>query len=296
MSKGKVVYNPNYLYKDSPSYFKDFILCQDEVSAVIHGVKDDSLFLQKRIIQVKTENPIFVQNSIFSSHLLHSSSIVPKEKPVQVFSWISLLIVFSIILFAIAKFSYHKRFLQLFKVFFVTRLFNQFTRESGVFKERISFFLFGIFLIVFSLFTYNVFINFSTNSYSVLTSIVLFFKIFISICLFCLLKLIGYHIVGFIFKREKETSDFVLNIFVFSEIIGIVLIPIVVIHTYLNNTSFMYVGLILIFSLYVYSLFKGLIYSTSFSKISVYYLFLYLCTLEVLPLFIIAKIFNVLGA
>ncbi|MFA4852523.1 MAG: DUF4271 domain-containing protein, partial [Bacteroidales bacterium] len=123
-----------------------------------------------------------------------------------------------------------------------------------------------------------------------------FIKILAGVLLFYLFKMWLFNFSGFIFKTKKETSDYILNIYVFGQIAGVVLLPVIVLMSYLHSETIIYAGGILLVLLYVYSLFRGVVCVTYGVKISVYYLFLYLCTLEILPLFILAKIFNVLGS
>ena len=289
-------YNPDYFYKDSLTWFRNFILLQDETPSNILRIKDDTVFLTNRIIQVKAEKPKFIEKSIFSTHLLHPGSAIPKERQVINPGWISVLIVLCFFLFAIAQYSYFKRMQQIVKAFFSNRLFNQLSRDSGLFRERISLFLFSSFLLCLSLFIFNTYGFYFGIPSSGLMSFWLFIKILAGVSLFYLFKMWLFNFSGFIFKTKKEASNYVLNIYVFGQIAGVVLLPVIVLMSYLHSETIIYAGGILLVLLYVYSLFRGVVCVTYGVKISVYYLFLYLCTLEILPLFILAKIFNVLGS
>ena len=295
MHKDNFSYNPDYFYKDSLSWFRSFILQQDEVPLNILEMKNDTVVLTGRIIQVKTERPKSTEKSIFSTHLLHPVSAIPREKPVPHPGWISVLIILCFFLFAIAQYSYYKRMQQIVKSFFATRLFNQLSRDSGLFRERVSIFLFSSYLLCLSLFLFNSYNFYFDIPLSGLISFWLFIKILAGVSIFYLFKMWLFNFSGFIFKTKKETSDYVFNIYIFGQIAGIALLPVIVLVSYLHSETIIYAGGILLVLLYIYSLYRGMICVTHGVKISVYYLFLYLCTLEILPLFIIAKIFNVLG-
>ena len=54
-------YNPNFYFKDSTTWFKEFISLQDEVPYGILVKNEDSVFFKHRIIQVKVEKHNFIE-------------------------------------------------------------------------------------------------------------------------------------------------------------------------------------------------------------------------------------------
>ncbi|NTW33527.1 MAG: DUF4271 domain-containing protein, partial [Bacteroidetes bacterium] len=123
----------------------------------------------------------------------------------------------------------------------------------------------------------------------------LYIKILLCILIFYILKTLLYVISGFVFGKTKETSDYLLNVFIFGQIAGIFLLPVMVLTTYLNNVNIFIVGVLIFSALYSYRLYSGIMYATSVAKISMYYLFLYLCTLEILPILILIKVFRIMS-
>jgi len=293
MNHENLSFNPNFICADSITWFREFILLQDETPSVLIEKKEDSLFLKNQIIQVKIEEPKPAEKSVFSSHLLHSPKVLPQEKMITNPSWIHGFIIICFLLFAIAQYSYFKRMQQIFKAFFANRLFNQLSRDGGLFRERVSLFLFGSFLLSFSIFIFKIYDFYFDIPVTGFISFIIFLKILIVVILFYLLKMGLFNLSGFIFKSPKETSDYILTIYIFGQVTGILLLPVIVLVTYLQSEANIYFGLALLSIFYLYRLFRGIAIITSNIKISVYYLFLYLCALEILPLFILAKILMV---
>jgi hypothetical protein len=289
MPTDSLSYNPNFLHKDSVSWFHEFICLQDQVPSSLIGISDDSVFISKRIIPVKIERPKAYEKSIFSMHQLQPSGKGPVEREKMNPAWVGGVILICFFLFAIAQYSYFRRMQQIFKAFFANRLFNQLSRDGGIYRERISIFLFSSFIIGMSLFIFTIYGFYSSLPKSTGAEILLFIKIFFAVLLFYLLKMGLFNLSGVIFKSVKEASDYVLNIFIFGEIAGVALLPVIILVTYIHSEIMIYAGVVMLASLYLYRLFRGLVIAGSNAKISVYYLFLYLCTLEILPLILISK-------
>ncbi|MFH0865100.1 MAG: DUF4271 domain-containing protein [Bacteroidota bacterium] len=289
MIKDSLSTNPASVPNNSMSWFRNFLLIQDEVPAGINGIIDNQPFSKSRIVQVKMEKPESFEKSLFASHQLKASSPEAKERGMMNPEWIAPVILFCFVLLATARYGWHKRMIQIFKAFFVGRLFVQLAREGGLFNERVTLFLFSSYIISFTLFLFQI-INFYIGTPSSSTSSLIFFlQLLAGVSLFYIFKIALFRFSGYVFKSVKEISNYVLTIFVFGQIAGILILPFLVLLTYTKNEINIAAGSILFSMLYVYRFFRGAVTVTSSSKISTYYIFLYLCTLEILPLLIIAK-------
>jgi hypothetical protein len=289
MIKDSLSYNPAYMLSDSVSFFRKFQKMQDEVPSGINNIKSDKQFEASRIMQVKIVKPRNYEKSLFSSHQLASPSDEIKNKGSLNPGWVPPVLLFSFMLFAIAQYGWPKRVAQIFKAFFVGRLFVQLAREGGLFNERVTLFLFSSYVISMSMFIFQVVIYYGGISEGSLGQLVLFLQILAGVMLFYMLKMLLFRFNGYVFKSGKETSDYVLTIYVFGQIAGILMLPFAVLVTYIQSGILIDCALVLFTMLYVYRIFRGAITVVSASKISGYYLFMYLCTLEILPLVIIAK-------
>jgi hypothetical protein len=293
MKVDSIIYNPNFLYKGSPNWFQGFISLQDESPAYILKSNDDTLFLKNRIVQAKINDVRLFDKSIFSPHLLQSKYSLPKEKPVTNPEWTSALIITCFFLFAIAQYGYFKRVQQIFKAFFTNRLFNQFSRDGGFLTERVSMFLFSSYVLAFSLFIFNAYRLYLPIPEFPFMNFFLFLKIIIAMLIYYLVKVGIFSISGYIFRANKNVSDYVLNLYLFGQVTGVCLLPVIILTTYFDNKFMIYAGIIILLMLYIYSLFRGIVIALTKAKISVYYIFLYLCTLEILPLVLLVKVFRI---
>ncbi|HNW97050.1 MAG TPA: DUF4271 domain-containing protein [Bacteroidales bacterium] len=281
--------NPASQFNNSVCWFRNFIQMQDEVPAGVFGIKSDTAFEKQKIVQVKIEMPKRSGKSIFTSHQLIPSSFEVKKKEMTNPGWIAPLILFCFMLFAIAHYGWYKRMLQIFKAFFAGRLFVQLAREGGVYNERVTLLLFSSFIMGISIFLFQIANFYIGIPYSNWDSFVIFIQILLGVTLFYIIKMLLFRFSGYVFRSVKENSDYNLTIFVFGQIAGVAMLPIVLLVTYFRSEWVIIMGLIIFALLYIYRFYRGINAISSTSKVSSYYIFLYFCTLEILPFIIILK-------
>jgi len=124
------------------------------------------------------------------------------------------------------------------------------------------------------------------------------FKNFI-LYLFCLLAVIGYFLIkrmlyslaGFVNNGLAETNEYWFNLANYNRALGLFLFPVVAIlafSPFFKPAFLIFSGLIITAVFYGIALQRGIIILLK-KQFSIFYLFLYLCTLEILPLLLIYK-------
>jgi len=98
-------------------------------------------------------------------------------------------------------------------------------------------------------------------------------------------------ILGIIFKESEKFYEYIFNVFLFNKMLGLILIPVVIGITYLKiGTQYLiYAGLFLMLVIYLYRIYRGVIICIRKANLSLSYIFLYLCTLEILPIAVITR-------
>jgi hypothetical protein len=99
---------------------------------------------------------------------------------------------------------------------------------------------------------------------------------------------------GFIFQNEKEAGEYATTLFLFCNILGIFLLPVVIGVAFVKQVppvTFIYFGMFIYALFIVIRLLRGIIIGVNSIRVSKFYLFLYLCTLEILPFVIMSKLF-----
>ena len=109
---------------------------------------------------------------------------------------------------------------------------------------------------------------------------------------FFVTKKVIYILQGNICKSSTETKEYLFNINVYNRILAVLLLPISMIITFskLSNLNWpVFIGLSLVCTCYLFVILRGMKILIQ-KRFSIFYLILYLCTLEILPFLYIYKL------
>ena len=201
--------------------------------------------------------------------------------------WVTILFVLALILFASVRGAYSKYIGSLFQSLISYSTSFRLFREKNYSISHAAFRLDLIFYFTFSLFLYQIVRVFQLELINGNLSI--FAVSFGVVTGYFILKKMAYYFVGWVFESGLETSEFLFNMDNFNRTVGIMLFPIVVLINYYpyKNTVFVVVAGILVVGVFYAFLLQRGIFILLRKQFSIFYLFLYLCTLEFLPLFLI---------
>lgn len=243
--------------------------------------------------QPQSANLINTRPSMFAPHLLKVKHLQQQTLNTYSTDWILITLLLCTSLFAWIYYSSSKRIKQIFNAILSNRSINQLNRDGDLFKERISIPLTINYLVTFSLFVFFIIHHFANLKANNLYTVFTFLKIFALVSLLVLAKWTITSFIGFVFKNNNASSIILLNSLIFNIVIGILLIPINVFLNYTNysiSVNILYFGVFTILIINTIRYYRNIIIGISYSKFSQFYLFLYLCTLEILPLLIIIKL------
>lgn len=228
--------------------------------------------------------------NIFAEHQLPAINFVYYQKKATYSDWITLVLVGSLLLITFMKVMYAKRFFDFFKTFFSYRYFNFLIRESNLFKEQISILLIINYFLIVSLFIFLCLRYFFNLPFLYPHSILLYGEILMYLLIIVLIKNFFKVIVGQIYQTQSETYQYLHNTLVSEVMAGIFLFPVCIFMVFQPSIYIFYFGFAIIVVLSIYKLIRLMIIGKVHGKFSVFYLFLYLCTIEILPMFIIVKL------
>jgi hypothetical protein len=229
--------------------------------------------------------------SVFKNHSLTPTHSGPLPINHVATDWITFVFLAMLFIFAWLQTSYSKRLGQIFRAVVQPHFVNQLEREGNLFKERITLGLGFIYYTTFSIFTFLVFKEFipipSGLSHVLLTAV-----IFAALLLYQSLKSFIVYSSGIIFDTRESARAYQLNIMIFNYLIGVLLFPLTIIAFYWNNRIFLIFGIIIISLLITYRIFRGILTGLTNKNYNLFYLFLYLCTLEILPLLLLYNVIS----
>jgi hypothetical protein len=202
--------------------------------------------------------------------------------------WVFILLLAAFALLGFVQVFYNRRLKMIFQAVYARHYASQLIREGNIFNERVSIVLFLIYLIGFSAFLYEGLKLFSQAT-GFVPDFIFYLKLLAGILLVWIVKVAVIQLTGMIFTTQKRSFEYLLNAYMINLVIGLFLIFLLLPMIYLNGKVFFYIGMGFLLIMFVFRLIKGITIGFSFAKFSRFHLFLYLCTLEILPLAVLIK-------
>lgn len=231
---------------------------------------------------------IFPSTSIFKPHNLESKHSGPLSINRQATDWITIIFLLCLFIFAWIQTSYSKRLNQIFRAAAQPHHVNQLERDGNLVKERIALGLGLNYYLMSSIFIFQI-----LNQLGVIPAgfgnLTITGIIFAGLFIYQSFKSLVVRGSGVIFNTTESARQYQLITLIFNYIIGLILFPVVVVAFYWNNTAFLIAGFIVISFLISYRIVRGFLVGLENKSYNLFYLFLYLCTLEILPLLLIYR-------
>ena len=274
-----------------------FTQIQDSSAFVIDSsllTPSDTTF---RFWQVQPEEKIFIGDLRYPPDTTYLERLSWKGLPMKQRDsgypdgdWLTGILFLSFIILASVSAGFSKYISTLFK-----SLVN-YPTAFRMFREKNYSFLHGafrlevLFYLIFSIFVFQIVVLASTDNS--LYNITVFGKTFAIVVVYFLVKKLAYQALGSIFIDSSDTREFLFNMDNFNRGAGIILLPIVALIAYFpyeNPVIAVFAGIFTTLGFYIMLLKRGVSILLK-KQFPIFYLFLYLCTLEFLPLLLIYKI------
>jgi len=202
-------------------------------------------------------------------------------------SWVMVLILLSVIIIGYLFSAFNTRFISAVKAFFSLRFANQLAREEYSLTNPVSVFLSVNFLLATSLFILQLITSGKIISAGIEFNFFSFLVVILAVLAVYSVKIISLKILAFIFDKSLVAGEYTFTIFLVNQIIGIGFIPVIIFIAYGEQalaSAFIYMGIALILIAFFLRVGKGAIAALTSGEVTLFYLFLYFCTLEILPL------------
>ncbi|MBN3035913.1 MAG: DUF4271 domain-containing protein [Bacteroidales bacterium] len=226
--------------------------------------------------------------SILDHNYLFNNQLLPEHFRERTTDWITLVLLGCLVLLAWANHFFRKKMKMVLYSLAGGRYVYQLMREGNVLRERIAVPMYLIYVFSMSLLVMQLLIL-SGSGLSRMS-----FRVFMIISLLVglgwFVKSGVLRLSGWIFKNQAASEGFVHTIFLFNFLTGLLLIPVHLLAVYLNMKEAVYISLGLFLGLYLFRLGRQMLMGWQTTKFSLFYLFIYLCTLEILPLSVMVKV------
>jgi hypothetical protein len=235
------------------------------------------------------QQPVYVK-SIFSTHKLQTKDFQVKQMQKNQSDWELAILLLCFVLLAWVQVFYHKRIRQIFRAPFSKRFINQLTRDGNLFSERIAIALGVIYFLTFALFLYEFNQQILGINIQGITGITFYGLVSVIIIGLIAVKIALVKFLGVIFKTREVTNNYLLNLMIFSLLSGPVLLISLVLIIYLKSVVILYISIVLFILILLFRFMRGFFIGMALTKFSYLFLFVYLCSLEILPLLVLVKI------
>lgn len=228
--------------------------------------------------------------SVFTGHLLTPLHADPLFRAGTTYYWPGIILFLVLVLYVSIKVYDPKKIYKIFASVFSLQASKQLFREDYKLNKRVSVFLSISFVLVISFLIHitNRYFGLMLNGVAPLKQYGFFLTV---VCLVYTAKFLASYLLSFIVSYSELDKEYSFNIFVFSQTLGVILFPMIILVQFSKYPAewFLYPALIICGGFYVLRLFRGFVISVLEQNVGILYIFLYLCALEILPLLVLVK-------
>lgn len=232
-----------------------------------------------------------VLGRLVTSYRDEPASFNPEPLPQPQGEWQVLVLSFSVLIIAFVRISGKHFFRNLYSGLISRPIFRQLLRDGQLIPQVGKIPLLLAFLLVITVFIFQLngryaFITFPDRSGIAMNAMI----VFILLGVFEVSRFILMQVTGFIFKTGWIVREFITNNIFFHTLSTFLVLPLLIISIYART------NLILIFAagilgfLFIIRLMRGVLIAFEVRSYSGFQIFLYLCALEILPVFILIKV------
>lgn len=205
--------------------------------------------------------------------------------------WITLIFMINLLLIGIVKFAFNERFTKLFSLLYSEKYYSDYSKTNPLIFNPFNtiFFIVSIFNI--SLLIYFYFDIFKSQNIDY--NLFFFLRIFLGVIFYILVRFIIGFLLGIIFDKQDEQKYLtflkISNISLFS--IYLFSLLIIINYTALSHHRFIFIAGAFLLFIFIISRYFSMLKNSKINFHSLFYLFLYLCALEITPFIVVYKLF-----
>ncbi len=262
----------------------------------IQTLKDVKKFNRYHLFKEQEKTFAYKPLGVFSSEkdsvLSYTGHIHFEQRQFQQskFSWALIIGFISIFLLLILKTYYQKFLTQVIYTLVNFQLSEKMLREKNIIVRRTFFILNLNYLIVFSLFVVLLLKLFDFHIHD--NYFVSYLYVTLAIILILFARLILLYFTGIIFNSLPVVSEYVHNIYLINKNLGIILLPLVfaTLYTSIHISKILVITCLIIVCIGTFFKYIRGLQIIIKNDVLKFYSFLYLCTVELLPIVISSKI------
>ncbi len=276
------------------SVYSDYLA--DSLNPMLHG---KFVFELKEIVlpdstavttDTSAQGVVYDKPSVFFPYKTKPVDILPEVRIEPAYDWLTGLFFLCLIILTWVRYDGERRIAQLFRAVFARHNMNQLLRDGDVQHERITPLLMFVNLVSLSTLIMLLAAPYEIEIPGAEEPWMLFSIIAGALFLLWMLKLFAIRFSGIIFRTRQETGEYMVTNLIFNIAGGIVAFPFIFAGFYAESSALITVAAAIITLGMAWRFIRSIFVAISAQTFPVVYLFLYLCTLEILPLLVIYKL------
>jgi hypothetical protein len=291
-------------YSDSLQFFADTNSIAIDSAEVLISITDST----KQAVD-STENTIVTEAKIEEKTVVKKEKLiveVPKNEgnttdlgqreSLKGEVWLMVTLVGLLFLIAYIRLIFNNKLKNYTQALFSFQKFRKTITEQNSTSMRLGVFLSIVFYINIGLLSFYALFSFSDKTFSI-SGLPLSISLSIAFLLYFTCFAIVNKLIAYIFEGQAVINEYLHNLFFLNRLSGLFLVPILIIYPYISPQIGLFL-LILAFAIIALSLifrwFRGI--QISFThRVPYFYMILYLCSLEIIPLLLIYKLIIRIG-
>lgn len=255
----------------------------------------DSIVQKDTVFGINNEMPIPIRQAPIRSIAIKNpieTLFNPQLKVVEVANWQMLILLLTILFMGFVKAFSNNRFKQGIKALLNYSVAQEITREEKVFFHRSNLFFTAIHLLTTALFVFQLRDGLNSGVEEV-NNFSFFLSILVFLCGMYSVKYIFFRLLSFTFNDVSVALEYIFNVSLYNSLQGALFIPILSVAYFTEvsiHFTLLYIAIPLLIFVFLLRLFR-LLKIGQHKGVSYVYIFVYICTLEILPLVVLYRIF-----
>ena len=253
-------------------------------------VQDSTYVISDSVITEKTDTKkVFVETQLIESAKTKKADIEKVNNITP--DWILYLIIVLLASLAWIRVFYSSFLTTTLRSVINYQLSQNIYSDPGIVTKRLRQFLLFFYFFSVGLWLYLVFTYFNLSFFE-LSNVSLFFALLASIIVLYLLRTIIMRLTGYIFSRQSLYNEYLFHHFLINKVFGLAVLPFLLAIAY-SKEPYTEIMVWTSIGIFIIALIMRVIVAISYifrNVVSKFYLILYLCTLEILPVLVIVRV------
>ncbi|KAF0197575.1 MAG: Uncharacterized protein FD166_1878 [Bacteroidetes bacterium] len=237
--------------------------------------------------------PLFDKPSIFIISQSRQQKTDPEFRFRHNYDWLTSLFLVCLMVLAWIRFYHMRRIKQLFRAVGARHHVNQLVRDGNLTEERITPGLAFVYIISLAAVVLQLGFDAISSWLGIKEPSLIYMILLAVISVLWLLKILAIRGTGMIFRTKHDTGEFILTNIIFNAAAGIMIFPLVLAGFYSGNLLIMKIAAVILLIVAGLRFIRSMMVGFSAQTFSVLYLFLYLCTLEILPVLFLYRLVTI---